>query len=99
MFLRNHQKKSRGQKILKSPVHLEAEKLNIPIRHPNNLNNETEIQFIKKVKAHFVVVVAYGQMIPDKLLNEKNLIPEYPCIVTSEMEGSCPHSKVNNGEG
>ena len=40
-------KKSRGQKILKSPVHLEAEKLNIPIRHPNNLNNETEIQFIK----------------------------------------------------
>ena len=67
-------KKSRGQKVLKSPIHLEAEKLNIPIRHPNNLNNETEIQFIKKVKAHFVVVVAYGQMIPDKLLNEKNLI-------------------------
>ena len=74
VFTQSPKKKSRGQKILKSPVHLEAEKLNIPIRHPNNLNNETEIQFIKKVKAHFVVVVAYGQMIPDKLLNEKNLI-------------------------
>ena len=30
-------KKSRGQKLLKSPVHLEAEKLKIPIRHPNSL--------------------------------------------------------------
>ena len=63
VYTQSPKKKSRGQKILKSPVHLEAEKLNIPIRHPNNLNNETEIQFIKKVKAHFVVVVAYGQMI------------------------------------
>ena len=50
VFTQSPKKKSRGQKILKSPVHLEAEKLNIPIRHPNNLNNETEIQFIKKVK-------------------------------------------------
>ncbi len=74
VFTQPPKKKSRGQKILKSPVHLEAEKLNIPIRHPNNLNNEAEIEFIKKVKANFVVVVAYGQMIPEKLLNEKNQI-------------------------
>ncbi len=74
VFTQPPKKKSRGQKILKSPIHLEAEKLHIPIRHPNNLNNETEIEFIKKAKVNFVVVVAYGQMIPDKLLNLKDVI-------------------------
>lgn len=66
-------KKSRGQKLLKSPVHLEAEKLNIPIRHPNNLNNNTELDFIKNTEVDFVIVVAYGQIIPESFLNLKNL--------------------------
>ena len=66
-------KKSRGQKLLKSPVHLEAEKLNIPIRHPNSLHNNTEFDFIKNAEIDFVVVVAYGQIIPDSFLNIKNL--------------------------
>ena len=66
-------KKSRGQKMLKSPVHLEAEKLNIPVRHPNNLQNNTELDYIKNTDIDFVVVVAYGQIIPDNFLNIKNL--------------------------
>ena len=66
-------KKSRGQKLLKSPVHLEAEKLKIPIRHPNNLQNNAELDYIKNTEIDFVVVVAYGQIIPDNFLNIKNL--------------------------
>jgi len=66
-------KKSRGQRLLKSPVHLAAEKLNIPIRYPNSLNNNTELNYIKNAKIDFVVVVAYGQIIPDNFLNIKNL--------------------------
>jgi len=67
-------KKSRGQKIIKSPIHLEAEKLKIPVRFPDNLNNETEYKFIKESNVNLVIVVAYGQIIPKKFLDIKNLI-------------------------
>ena len=50
VFTQPPKKKSRGQKILKSPVHLEAEKLNIPIRHPKNLDSNIELDFIKNSK-------------------------------------------------
>ena len=67
-------KKSRGQKIIKSAVHVEAENLKLPIRLPENLNNESDYKFIKDSNAKIVVVVAYGQIIPKKFLNIKNLI-------------------------
>ncbi len=66
-------KKSRGQKIIKSPVHVEAESLKLPIRFPKSLNNESDYKFIKNSKAKFVIVVAYGQIIPKKFLDLKNL--------------------------
>ncbi len=67
-------KKSRGQKITKSPIHLEAEKLKIPVRYPKNLNNDIDYKFVNESEAKFVVVVAYGQIIPEKFLNIKNLM-------------------------
>ena len=69
VFTQPPKKKSRGQKIIKSPVHLEAEKLKIPVRIPENLNNEIELKFIRESKVKVVVVVAYGQIIPEKFLN------------------------------
>ncbi len=74
VFTQPPQKKSRGQKIVKSPVHLEAEKLRIPVRFPKNLNNDSDYRFIKESKVKFVIVVAYGQIIPKKFLSIKNLI-------------------------
>lgn len=62
-------KKSRGQKITKSPVHQYAEKLDVPIRFPNDLNTETEYDFIKNLNAEIAVVVAYGKILPSKILN------------------------------
>ena len=67
-------KRSRGQKIYKSPIHLEAENLNLPVKFPENLDNELEYKFFKDSNVKFVIVVAYGQMIPKKLLGIKNLI-------------------------
>ena len=67
-------KKSRGQKIIKSPIHIEAEKLKIPVRSPENLNNESDYEFLKNSNVNFAIVVAYGQIIPEKFLNIKNLI-------------------------
>ncbi len=67
-------KKARGQKILKSAVHLEADKLKIPVRSPQNLDNDIEFKFIKESNVKLVIVVAYGQIIPERLLKIKNLI-------------------------
>ena len=67
-------KKSRGQKIIKSPIHIEAEKLKLSVRFPENLNNDIDYKFIKDSNVNFVIVVAYGQIIPKKFLDIKNLI-------------------------
>jgi methionyl-tRNA formyltransferase len=67
-------KKSRGQKLEKSPVHIEAVKLNIPVRHPYKLNSDEELNFIKNSKITCAVVVAYGQIIPENILNIPNII-------------------------
>ncbi len=74
VFTQPPKKKSRGQKIIKSSVHLEAIKLNIPVRHPNNLNNDEDLNFIKNKNVKYVVVVAYGQIIPERILNIPNII-------------------------
>ena len=67
-------KKSRGQKIENSPVHLESTKLNIPIKCPEKINSDEEFDFISNSEANYIVVVAYGQIIPERILNIPNKI-------------------------
>ena len=67
-------KKSRGQKIIKSAIQEEAEGLGIPVRFPENLNNEIEYKYIKESKVKFVIVVAYGKIIPEKFLKTKDTV-------------------------
>ena len=61
-------KKNRGLKIQNSSVHVCATELNIPVRHPISLKDNDEIEYIKKLKPDVVIVVAYGQILPEKLL-------------------------------
>ena len=66
-------KKNRGLRVQNSAVHDYADKLNIPVRCPIKLNDESEINHLKKLKPDLVVVVAYGKILPEKLLNIENL--------------------------
>ena len=64
------QKSQRGQKINKSPIQGIAETLNLEFRTPNNLkDNKNEFEYFKGIEADLVVVVAYGQIIPNEFLN------------------------------
>ena len=64
------QKSQRGQKINKSPIHNIAETLNLGIRTPHSLKDNTEeYNHIKKLNADLAIVVAYGQIIPKEFLN------------------------------
>ena len=66
-------KKFRGQKLLKNPVHIFSEKKGIEVR-TNKLNLEKEYKKFFELKPDLVVVVAYGQIIPELFLNKSNLL-------------------------
>ena len=66
-------KKSRGQKILKTAVHVFSENEGIKV-NTNNLDNEKEYKNFIRLNPDLVVVVAYGQIIPDIYLENPNLI-------------------------
>ena len=64
------QKSKRGQKVNKSPVQGIAETLNIEYRAPETLkDNDEEFEYIKNLQADLAVVVAYGQIIPKRILD------------------------------
>ncbi|MBN1783944.1 MAG: methionyl-tRNA formyltransferase [Alphaproteobacteria bacterium] len=56
--------KGRGQEVQKSPVHLYAESLGIPIFTPANFKDSIAIEIFQQHAADFVVVVAYGLILP-----------------------------------
>mgnify|MGYP001295098370 CR=1 FL=1 len=64
-------KSHRGQKINISPVQSFSEKNNILVKHPEKLDDE--YNFIKGLSADLAVVVAYGKLIPKKILGTTKL--------------------------
>ena len=64
------QKSQRGQKINKSLIQSLSETLNIKFRTPLSLkNNREEYEYLKKLDADLGIVVAYGQIITNEILN------------------------------
>ena len=68
VFTQPPKKKSRGQKLTKSPVHQFADKLKIPVRCPEDLDSEYEVNLIKDMQPDIIIVVAYGKILPERLL-------------------------------
>ena len=66
-------KKFRGQKKTNSPIHHCANELKISVRCPEKLD-DIEYNFIKKMNPNVVVVVAYGKIIPQKILDLPNIL-------------------------
>ena len=66
-------KKNRGQKILKTPIHDFSEKNGLEVR-TKDLSEIGEYDKFLELKPDFVVVVAYGRIIPEKYLKIKNLL-------------------------
>ncbi len=63
-------KSQRGQKIKNSPIQNMSEILNLEIRTPQTLrDNNEEYKYFQNLKADLVIVVAYGQIIPQEFLN------------------------------
>ena len=66
-------KSGRGMNVKKSPVKKKSIELDIPVYQPEVLiNNKGAINKITSKKADILIVVAYGLIIPDEILNAYN---------------------------
>lgn len=69
--------KGRGKKLMKSPVKELSEELGIEVITPEKIKDDREaIEKIKNLKPDFIIVVAFGQILPQEIL----VIPQYGCI-------------------
>lgn len=75
-FTQPDKKKGRGQKLAFSPVKEIALKNNIPVFQPTTLKSEESFSLIKDLNPDLIVVVAYGKILPNKILD----LPQYGCI-------------------
>jgi len=83
-------KKNRGQKIQNSPIHDYSNKLNLPVRCPIAFDEE-EINHIKRLNPDLVIVVAYGKILPAKLLNlDKVLFINIHASLLPKWRGAAP---------
>ena len=62
-------KANRGQKIIPSSIETFAKEKSLNVRTPENLDDDEEYNFLKKLEPDIVVVIAYGKIIPKRFLN------------------------------
>lgn len=63
----------RGKKLRPSPVQARAEALALPVRHPLNFRSEEERAAFAALEADVAVVVAYGLILPQAILDAPRL--------------------------
>ncbi len=63
----------RGLDLTPSPVHQEALRLRIPVRHPTSLRSDAEQADFAALRADAAVVVAYGLLLPRAALDAPRL--------------------------
>jgi len=66
----------RGQGEKKTPVHLLAQSAGIEVFNPVSLKNETEQQVFAAHRADVAIVVAYGLLLPNSILQS----PKFGCL-------------------
>lgn len=77
VFTQPDRAKGRGKKLAISPVKEVALKHNIEVYQPEKLKKEPEfIDVLKKLNPDFIIVVAYGQILPKEVID----IPKYACV-------------------
>lgn len=76
VFTQAPKAKGRGLSETKSPVHQLADEAQIPVYTPATLRNEEATNLINSIDADIIVVIAYGVIIPQNILDAK----KYGCL-------------------
>lgn len=92
--------KGRGKKIIFTPIKERALQLGLRVFQPDNINSIESIDIIRKEAPDIIVVVAYGQILKEDILN----IPKLGCInvhasLLPKYRGAAPINwAIINGE-
>ena len=91
----------RSQELFPTPTKLVAQKNNITVLQPEKIRKNPEFfSILKQMNLDFIVVVAYGKIIPKEILE----IPKYGCInihgsLLPKYRGASPvQAALKNGE-
>lgn len=76
VFTQPDRPSGRGRKINITPIKEKALEYNIPIFQPDTLKDAEVFEDIEKLNPDIIVVVAYGQILPEEILR----IPKYGCV-------------------
>jgi methionyl-tRNA formyltransferase len=78
--------RGRGQKLSFSPIKQTAQAANLPVFQPEKIRTSESEQFLRQATPDAIVIIAYGQIIPARLLNipklgwinsHASLLPKY----------------------
>jgi methionyl-tRNA formyltransferase len=92
--------KGRELKLQFSPAKILAEKLKLPVLQPTKARDEKFIFELRELKPDLIVVVAYGQILPQSILD----LPKFGCLnvhtsLLPKYRGASPiQSAILNGE-
>lgn len=100
VFTQPDKAKGRSKALVPTPVKAEALLHNIAVYQPEKIREPENIEIIKNIAPDIIVVAAYGQILPESILN----IPEYGCInihasLLPKYRGAAPIEwSIINGE-
>lgn len=100
VFTQPDKPKGRGKKMQPTPVKIIAEKNDINVYQPVRIRQTEWIDLIKKIDPDVIVVVAYGQILSQEILD----IPKFGCInvhasLLPKYRGAAPINwAIANGE-
>jgi methionyl-tRNA formyltransferase len=101
VFTQPDKPKGRGQKVKATPVKEVALKHNISVYQPIKLRNDEEsINILKEIAPDLIIVIAYGQILPAKVLE----IPKLGCVnlhgsLLPKLRGAAPINwSIINGQ-
>jgi len=75
VITQNNKIGKRGNKLIESPVAIEAKKHKIPVFMPTDLNENEFKKTLNNLNIDILLVVAYGRIIPEWLLKLPKLFP------------------------
>ncbi len=84
-------RKGRGKKLKETPVKTKAKELGIEVFQPRDINSSESISRLKDEKPDIIVVVAYGQILSEEILNiPKKYIVNVHASLLPKLRGAAP---------
>ncbi len=75
VFTQEDKAQLRGHKIIETEVKKKAKEHSIPVYSPHKLKDEKVIEILKGYSPDFLVVAAYGKILPEEILNIPAVAP------------------------